>query len=105
MTDSLKTLTRADLSAAVYDAGGVPLSTAAQFVDAMIDEMVATLETEEALKLSGFGTFKKHRKEARVGRNPKTGVEAAIAPRTVLAFTPSNLVKKAVNEALAVTSV
>ena len=100
MTDSLKTLTRADLAATVYADCGVPLSTSAQFVDAMIDEMVSTLETEEALKLSGFGTFKKHHKEARVGRNPKTGVEAAIAPRTVLNFTPSNLVKRAVNSAL-----
>lgn len=95
-----KTLTRADLSAAVYDTCGVPLTIASTLVDAVIDDMIETLEVEGVLKLSGFGTFKKHRKQARVGRNPKTGVEATIAPRTVLAFTPSNLVKKAVNEAL-----
>lgn len=94
-----ETLTRADLSAAVYDAAGISLATATKIVDAVIDEMAETLAVEEALKLSGFGTFKKNRKKQRTGRNPKTGVAATIAPRVVLSFNPSNHFKKAVNAA------
>lgn len=97
---SNKTLTRADLSAAVYQTAGVPLSSATTLVDAVIDEIIEALATGETVKLSSFGTFSMHRKKQRIGRNPKTGVEVPIKPRTVLSFTASNIVKKAVNSAL-----
>lgn len=95
-----KTLTRADLSTAVYQAAGIPLSSATTMVDAVIDEVIEALATGEAVKLSSFGTFSMHRKKQRIGRNPKTGVEVPIKPRTVLSFTASNIVKKSVNQAL-----
>jgi integration host factor subunit alpha len=95
-----KTLTRAHLANTIYDTCNVPLSTAAQLVDMMIDAMIETLASEEALKLSGFGTFRKNRKRQRMGRNPKNGVAAVITPRTVISFTTSGLLKKAVNDAL-----
>lgn len=97
---SNKTLTRADLSAAVYQAVGIPLSSATTMVDAVIDEVIDALAAGEAVKLSSFGTFNMNRKKQRIGRNPKTGVEVPIKPRTVLSFTASNIVKKAVNKAL-----
>ena len=95
-----KTLTRADLGTAVYDACDLPFATAGTVVDAVIDEMVETIVSEGSLKMSGFGTFRTQRKKERIGRNPKNGVAAVITSRTVLVFSPSNLVKKAVNEAL-----
>jgi len=45
------------------------------------------------VKFSSFGTFSVRDKSARVGRNPKTGIEAAIPPRRVLTFRPSNMMK------------
>ncbi len=95
-----KTLTRADLGACVYKTVGIPLSSATHLVDAVIDEIIDALSSGEAVKLSSFGTFSMHKKKQRIGRNPKTGVEVPIKPRTVLSFTASNIVKKSVNQSL-----
>jgi len=55
-----------------------------------------TLVSGEMVKISSFGTFSLRDKKARVGRNPKTGEEAAIVPRRVLTFRPSHLMKSSV---------
>ncbi len=95
-----KTLTRADLSTSVYREIGLSLSESTSIVDAVIDEIAAALTEGETVKLSSFGTFNLRRKKQRVGRNPKTGVEVPITPRTVLSFNASNILKQEVNEAL-----
>ena len=51
------------------------------------------LANGESVKISSFGTFSIRDKNARVGRNPKTGEEAPIPPRRVLSFKPSHLMK------------
>jgi integration host factor subunit alpha len=94
-----KTLTRADLSAKVYKEIGLSLQECNALVDAVIEEIVVSLEEGNTVKLSSFGTFSLRRKKQRVGRNPKTGVEVPISPRTVLSFNVSNLLKQQVNEA------
>ena len=93
-----KTLTRADLSNSVYREIGLSLSESTQLVDAVLEEVSLALMEGQAVKLSSFGTFKLRRKKARVGRNPKTGVEVPITPRTVLSFNASNILKQAVNK-------
>jgi integration host factor subunit alpha len=95
-----KTLTRADLSAAVYKEIGLSLQECNTLVDAVIDEVCLALEGGETVKLSSFGTFGLRRKKERIGRNPKTGVEVPITSRTVLSFNASNLLKGRVNDAL-----
>ena len=92
-----KTLTRADLSNAVYREIGLSLSESTQLVDAVLEEVSSALANGEQVKLSSFGTFKLRRKKERIGRNPKTGVEVPITPRTVLSFNASNILKQAVN--------
>ena len=49
------------------------------------------------MKLSGFGTFLQRSKRERIGRNPKTGVEATITPRQVLVFKASHIMRGRVN--------
>ena len=93
------TLTRASLSATVHHKVNVQLADATEAVDTLIDEIINTLASGEEVKLSSFGTFFLRKKKQRVGRNPKTKVEVTIPPRTVIAFTPSNILRKAVNEA------
>lgn len=95
-----KTLTRADLSASVYREIGLSLSEATVIVDAVIEEIIDGLASGETVKLSSFGTFSLRHKKQRIGRNPKTGVEVPITPRTVLSFNASNILKKDVNESL-----
>ena len=95
-----KTVTRADLSAAVYREIGISLSESTALVDAVINEVIQALEAGDTVKLSSFGTFSLRRKKQRVGRNPKTGVEVPITSRTVLSFNASNILKAKVNDTL-----
>ena len=65
----------------------------------LIDEIIETLERGENVKLSGFGSFMLRDKGQRIGRNPKTGVEVPIAPRRVMVFKPSPVMKARMNGA------
>lgn len=98
---SEKTLTRADLSAAVYTKIGLSLQECNALVDSVIEEVCTALEQGDTVKLSSFGTFSLRKKKQRMGRNPKTGVEVPITSRTVLSFNASNLLKGKVNGSLA----
>ena len=51
-------------------------------------------EKGEEVKLTSFGTFKIRNKKERIGRNPKTGIEAKISSRKVVTFKPSRHVKE-----------
>lgn len=95
-----KTITRADLGNSVYRDIGLSLSESMALVDAVFEEISVALEQGDNVKLSSFGTFGLRKKKARVGRNPKTGVEVTITPRTVLTFNPSNILKESVNRNL-----
>jgi integration host factor subunit alpha len=61
--------------------------------------MCEALARGENVKISGFGTFVLRDKSARVGRNPKTGVEVPITPRRVLTFRPSQIMREHVAKA------
>lgn len=93
-----KNLTRADLSNAVYRDVGLSLAESGELVDAVIEEICTALQSGDQVKLSSFGTFSLRRKKQRIGRNPKTGVEVPITPRTVLTFNASNILKSRVNK-------
>ena len=61
------------------------------------DENRPALARGETVKLSSFGTFAVRQKSQRMGRNPKTGDEVPIAPRRVLVFRPSHVLKAVIN--------
>ncbi len=88
-----KTLTRMDLSEAVFREVGLSRNESSQLVEAVLDHMSDALVAGEQVKISSFGTFSVRDKTARVGRNPKTGEEVPINPRRVLTFRPSHLMK------------
>ncbi len=92
-----KTITRADLSEAIYRKIGISQSESAELVDTVLEEIVAALEKGESVKLSSFGTFKVRHKKQRIGRNPKTKQEVPITPRNVISFHSSNILMKRVN--------
>ena len=91
-----KTLTRMDLSEAVFREVGLSRNESAQLVEQVLLHMSDALVQGEQVKISSFGTFSVREKSARVGRNPKTGEEAPIPPRRVLTFRPSHLMKERV---------
>ncbi len=93
-----KTLTRMDLSEAVFREVGLSRNESAQLVERVLTHMSDALASGESVKISSFGTFSVRSKAARVGRNPKTGEEVPILPRRVLTFRPSHLMKDRVAE-------
>ncbi len=92
-----KTVTRADLSEAVYQKVNLSRIEAAGLVEQVLSEVGDTLVRGDTVKLSGFGTFTVRSKGERVGRNPKTGVEVPIEQRQVTVFKPSNVLKAHIN--------
>ncbi|ABD54700.1 integration host factor subunit alpha [Jannaschia sp. CCS1] len=88
-----KTLTRMDLSEAVFREVGLSRNESSELVERVLQLMSDALVDGEQVKVSSFGTFSVRSKTARVGRNPKTGEEVPISPRRVLTFRPSHLMK------------
>jgi integration host factor subunit alpha len=88
-----KTLTRADLVEALGRDIGLPRNECSDLLESMLEHLALALERGELVKLARFGNFQVRDKRARVGRNPKTGVEAAITARRVVSFKPSQILR------------
>ena len=88
------TLTRADLAEEMHREIGLSRADSARVVEQILDHMCEALSTGENVKISGFGTFVLRDKGERVGRNPKTGIEVPIAPRRVLTFRASQMMRE-----------
>ena len=96
----IKTVTRADLSDRVSRKVKLSKADSNHLVDSMITLMSERLSAGEDVKLSGFGNFVIQEQKARIGRNPKTGIEVKIAPRRAVSFKPSPKIQSRVDSAL-----
>ncbi len=92
-----RTVTRADLAEAVHREIGLSRADSAGLVEQVLDKICGALLGGSNVKISSFGTFVLRRKGQRIGRNPKTGQEVPIEPRTVLTFRPSQLMREQIN--------
>lgn len=90
-------LTRAELADAVHREIGLSRAESATLVEKVLDSIADALLAGDNVKISSFGSFVLRAKGLRIGRNPKTGVEVPIEPRTVLTFRPSQLLRQAIN--------
>lgn len=91
-------MTKADIVEQVYEnLGGLSKKDSAEIVEMVFETIKTTLERGEKIKISGFGNFVVRQKKERTGRNPQTGEEIKIAPRKVLTFKPSQVLKNAIN--------
>ena|SRR5262245_29919420 len=95
MSDS--TVTRAQLSEAVYQEVGLSRNESADLVESVLREVADALSRGETVKISSFGSFFVRQKGERIGRNPKTGEEVPIRPRRVLVFRASHVLKDRIN--------
>ena len=91
------TLTRAQLTEAVYEEVGLSRNESAELVESVLEEMSKALIRGEPVKISSFGSFTIRSKSERVGRNPKTLEEVPISPRRVIIFKPSHVLKSRIN--------
>jgi integration host factor subunit alpha len=91
--DSGATLTRADLADVVHRRLGLSRAESSSLVERVLHHMCHALSDGHNVKVSGFGTFILRDKGQRVGRNPKTGIEVPIAPRRVMTFRASQIMR------------
>jgi len=93
----MATITRADLSEAVYEEVGLSRNESADLVESILQEISDCLVEGDNVKISSFGSFVLRSKNGRIGRNPKTGEEVPIDPRRVLTFRPSQVLRERIN--------
>ncbi|MFI2810767.1 MULTISPECIES: integration host factor subunit alpha [Microbulbifer] len=91
-------LTKAGLAEKLYEELGFNKREAKEIVEYFFEEIRNALESNEQVKLSGFGNFDLRDKSPRPGRNPKTGEEIPISARRVVTFKPGQKLKARVEE-------
>lgn len=92
-------LTKIELAESLITNCGFEKSAAKQFVEQFFEEIRLTLEQGKDVKLSGFGNFQLREKNARPGRNPKTGENVAVSARRVVVFKPGQKLRARVEKA------
>lgn len=79
-------MNKSDLIEAVAETTDMSKIAAGRAVDALIDTIAKALKAGDTVAIAGFGSFSAKLREARVGRNPKTGEAINIAASRVPAF-------------------
>ena len=92
-----KNFTRKDLSNNVHQNLGFSKNISSLIIDDFFESLVSELIKFNKIKISSFGTFEVVHKKERIGRNPKTKVEAKIVARKVVKFKPSKAIKEKLN--------
>jgi DNA-binding protein HU-beta len=70
---------------------------ASRAVDAILTSIQGSLKKGEPVTLIGFGSFKVSKRNARTGRNPRTGEALSIPETMVPSFSAGKTLKQAVN--------
>ena len=90
--------TRKDLSNKIHKNVGFSKNLSLKIVDDFFESIILAIIKSNKIKISSFGTFSILNKKERMGRNPKTGVQAKIFSRRVVKFRPSLSFKKKINQ-------
>ena len=90
-------ITRKKLYNRIHQNLGFSKNIASQIVDDFFELLIDELIKKKEVKISSFGTFKVIDKKERIGRNPKTKVEAKICARKIVKFKPSLKTKEKIN--------
>lgn len=90
-------MNKSELTAEIATKSGITKSEAGKVIDAITSTITSTLIKGESVTVIGFGTFKINKRDARVGRNPRTGAELKLAAKNVPAFSAGKALKDALN--------
>ncbi len=82
---------------AIAEETGLTKADAARAADAFVDVVTRALKDGDSVSLIGFGTFSVKRREARTGRNPRTGDAIKIPASNIPGFKAGKALKDAVN--------
>ena len=92
-----KNFTRKNLTDKVYQNIGFSKNFSSSLIDDFFETIISELIKSNKIKISSFGTFEVINKKERIGRNPKTKIEAKISARKIVKFKPSILIKEKLN--------
>ena len=93
-----KNFTRKDLSKKIYKNLGFSKNLSSKIVDDLFEHIILEIIKLNKIKIYSFGTFSILNKKERIGRNPKTKIDAKIFPRKVVKFKPSLHFKEEINK-------
>jgi DNA-binding protein HU-beta len=88
---------KSDLIEHIAQQADISKAGASRALEAAIDAITDALKNGDSVSLVGFGTFVATEREARTGRNPRTGVAIKIAKAKVPKFRPGKALKDALN--------
>ena len=89
--------TKKELIDSITESTGVKKSVAELVLNATLAEIERALLAGQPVTLHGFGTFEIKKRDARTGRNPRTGEPVEIAASTTVAFKPAKALKDSLN--------
>lgn len=89
-------MNKQELIEAIAEKSHTTRSDSKKMLDAFLETVTETLAQGDIVQLIGFGTFKSTERNARSGRNPRTGETVTIPAKRVPAFTAGNALKEAV---------
>lgn len=90
-------MNKSDLVNSIAEQTGLSKSKSNEALDALVSAVSESLSKGEKVTLVGFGTFTTSKREARKGRNPKTGEVIDISAKTVARFKAGSELNKSVN--------
>lgn len=82
----------------VAEQAGVTKADASKVIEAIFDTIQGSLKKGEPVSLVGFGSFKVSKRNARTGRNPRTGEAISIPETIVPSFSAGKTLKEAINQ-------
>ena len=91
-------MTKADLVEKVSREAEMTKKDAEQLVEIIFESIVDSLNKGEKIELRGFGSFRVRERNARKGRNPKTGEAVDIPAKRVAYFKPGKELKELIND-------
>ena len=97
-------MTKADLVDKVTSLGDLTRRDGEVIVDTLFDAVIGALKTGDKIEIRGFGSFRTRQRNARTGRNPKTGAKVDVPAKRVPFFKPSKELRDSVNPNGAVKS-
>ena len=92
-------MTKADLIDEVSRVVELTRKESEVIVEAIFDSVVRSLRSGDKIEIRGFGSFRTRERQARIGRNPKTGDRVDVPAKRIPYFKPSKELKDLVNEA------
>ena len=97
-------MTKADLVEEVAKVTELTRKDSEVIVDTLLESVIKALKAGDKLEVRGFGSFRVRQRNARVGRNPKTGEKVEVPAKRVPYFKPSKELKDLINAGAAAGS-